>query len=136
LGESSFLRNETIKHLNHNRVFVLVQVSVAKNLTTEVAVWRSSANLGLTGNLADEWNNYTIELNGVWVTLHSDEDDALLWMGGDKKGDSTVKNCYEAIFSLQELPVRHGCQRQFWKWHLPLKVKLFFWLAFHNRILT
>jgi hypothetical protein len=35
LGESSFLRNETIKHLNHNRVFVLAQVSVAKNSTTK-----------------------------------------------------------------------------------------------------
>jgi hypothetical protein len=99
-------------------------------------VWRSNADLGLTGNLADEWNNYTNELNGAGVTLHSNEEDTLLWTGGDKKGDLTVKNCYEAILSLQELSVRRGWQRQFWKWHLPLKVKLFFWLAFHNRILT
>jgi hypothetical protein len=101
-----------------------------------VTVWRSSVDLGLTGNLTDEWNNYTIELNGARVTLHLDEEDSLLWTRGDKKGDLTAKNCYEAMLSLQELPVRRGWQQQFWKWHFPLKVKLFFWLAFHNRILT
>jgi hypothetical protein len=39
-------------------------------------------------------------------------------------------------YLIQEIPVWRGWQRQFWKWHLPLKVILFFWLAIHNIILT
>jgi hypothetical protein len=104
---------------------------MTKNPTTEAEVWISSADLGLTGILSDDWENYIKELNGAGVTLHSNEEDALLWSGGDKKGELSVKNCYEAILSLQEIPVRRGWQRQFWKWHLPLKVNLIF-LAGHT----
>jgi hypothetical protein len=123
-------------HLNKNSIFVLAQASAAKHPITEVEVWKSSAELGLTGYLSVDWLNLITELNGVGVTLRTNEEDVLIWTGGDKKGVLTVKNVYAAILSLQDLPALSGWQSHIWKWHLPLKVILFFWLAINNKILT
>jgi hypothetical protein len=82
------------------------------------------------------WNFYTAELNRVGVTLHADTKDSLLWSGGDLSRNLNVKNCYEAIISTQNLPTWQGWKVNMWKWHLQLKIVLFFWLATENRLLT
>jgi hypothetical protein len=136
LGERYFLLNETINHLNQKQVCVLAHAVVARNPITAAELWMSSTDLGMTGRLAEDWDNFTRELNGTDVSLQETEKDSLLWSGGDKKCDITVKNIYKAIFSLEEIPVWSGRQIKFWKWHLALKVILFFWLALRNKILT
>jgi hypothetical protein len=130
LGERSFLLNETINQLNQKQVYVLAHAVVARNPITTTELWMSSTDLGLTGLIAEDWDNFTRELNGVGVSLQATEQDSLLWSGGDNKGELTVKNVYEAIFSLEEILVWSGWQRNFWKWHLPLKVILFFLVSF------
>jgi len=52
LGEKSLLKIEIVMHLNKNSIFVSAQASAAKHLITEVEVWKSSAELGLTGYLS------------------------------------------------------------------------------------
>jgi hypothetical protein len=70
------------------------------------------------------------------MTIDPNKKDVLRWLGVGKNVDFYVRNVYNAILATLSLPVKFGWQRNFWKWRLPLKVNLFFWLAFHNKILT
>jgi ribonuclease HI len=68
------------------------------------------------------------------ITLQEGTVDQLLC--GDSSGSLTVKNCYKAILSTQQLPLRSGWKASFWKWRIQLKILLFFWLATEFKILT
>jgi hypothetical protein len=89
----------------------------------------------LVGELSIEWSNYCRELQVAGVILTGDEDE-LFWTGGDSSGVISVKNIYEAIQSTQNLPLITGWKIRLWKWDIPLKIKLFLWLAVNNKIAT
>jgi ribonuclease HI len=128
--------NETIDHLNQKRIIVLANAEEANNPISAAERWKSNTELGLTGTLADDWNRYVRELKGAGIALQINEIDTLVWTGVDNKGELSVKNTYEAIFSLKEIPTWSGWKKNIWKWPLPLKMILFFWLAWKNKILT
>jgi hypothetical protein len=73
LGENSILLNETINHLNQSQILVLADVVRAEFSTTTSERWKSSSDLGLTGLLSNDWNDYTRNLNGVGVALLENE---------------------------------------------------------------
>jgi hypothetical protein len=97
--------------------------------------WLDSGSLSLEGSLATEWNRYTTALKGAGISL-SDTPDILLWAGGDATGSITVKNLYEAYLQQMRLDVDNSWIRLIWKWQVPLKLKLFIWLAARGKILS
>jgi hypothetical protein len=79
-------------------------------------VWRSSEELGLLGIQASAWNNFTMELRQAKITLQEGAEDKILWNGGDASEILSVRNCYNAILSTQNLPIRSGWKYSIWKW--------------------
>jgi hypothetical protein len=70
------------------------------------------------------------------ASINPNKKEVLVWSGDGKNVDFFVRNVYNAILASHFLPVKNSWQRNFWKWRLPLKVNLFFWLAIQNKILT
>jgi ribonuclease HI len=91
--------------------------------------------LGITGDLAAEWDQFRIALIDSGASIQ-DKDDELMWTGGDTSGSLTVKNAYLALLSTQGLTSLGGWRQTVWKWDIQLKIKLFIWLAAENKILT
>lgn len=97
--------------------------------------WMSSNDLRLSEPLASEWTHYIAALKEAGISLKA-EPDVLLWAGGDGSGKITANNLY---FALQKqfiagpgLPWSH----KLWKLQMPLKLKLFAWLAGFDKLLT
>jgi hypothetical protein len=59
-----------------------------------------------------------------------------VWAGGDATGAITVKNLYTALQFQLISDVDKPWIKQLWNWNVPLKLKLFSWLAGKDRILT
>jgi hypothetical protein len=91
--------------------------------------------LALTGNLAEEWDRYRRALQASGVTLTENEDE-LIWTGGDSSGYLSTKNVYAALTSTLNLQTSTGWRKNLWTWNIQLKIKLFMWLAAENKILT
>jgi hypothetical protein len=60
--------------------------------------WISGRDLGISGNLASEWEHYRDNLNEAGVSLNEKED-TLIWTGGDSSGKMSVKNIYATLIS-------------------------------------
>jgi hypothetical protein len=97
--------------------------------------WKDSGSLLLDGPLACEWNRYTSALKSSGITL-TENLILILWAGGDATGSTTVKNLYSACLHQLRLEVDRSWIRQIWNWKIPLKLKLFTWLAGRGKILT
>jgi hypothetical protein len=67
------------------------------------------------------------------VSLQEGRIDSLLWSEGDGSG---TKNAYDVILSTMNLPICQGWKKNIWKWGLPLKITLFFWMAMEGRLST
>jgi len=94
-----------------------------------------SGALSLEGSQAIEWSRYTSALKGAGISL-TDNPDTLLWAGGDATGYINVKNLYDAHIYQMRLEVDYSWIRHIWTWQVPLKLKLFFWLAGKGKLLT
>jgi hypothetical protein len=82
-----------------------------------------------------EWQCYFSTLIGAWIQL-SVQEDSLHWIGGDRSGNITVKNLYNAISSTFWIQRCTRWRRYLRHLPLPLKIKLFIWLAANEKILT
>jgi len=82
--------------------------------------------LELLGAHTIAWNNFMVELSQPEITLKEGAEDQLLWNGDDSSGSLFVRNCYNAFFSTQALPIRRGWKNKLWKWRIQLKILLFF----------
>jgi hypothetical protein len=97
--------------------------------------WKGVRDLSFIGWRAIAWNHYTAELKCAGISL-KEEPDSLVWAGGDASGIPSVKNIFDALLSLKNLVPDLSWRQQVWKWKIPLKYKLFVWLAGIDRILT
>jgi len=119
---------------NHN-IHYLYQVKVHSLWGYVLDQWKSSVVLGLTRNLALEWENYTRALIRSGIQLQPGED-ILLWTGGDQLGSLLAENVYNFVASkLWPHQISNWC-RQIWSWDLAYKLKLFIWLVMEGKILT
>jgi hypothetical protein len=135
MGNDAFLSNALIQHLNEQQVHYLYQArgAIATGLT--VANWVTSTDLGLSGTLATEWENYRIHLTVAGISP-TDDYDEIRWTGGDGTCIITTKNIYNALAA--ELWQKNSdiVKRKIWSWECPLKLKLFTWLLMEDKILT
>jgi hypothetical protein len=135
MGKDSILSNEMILLLNFKNVYLLYQARCAHPQGTICTNWLDSADLGLEGELAAEWEMYRRNLIGSGIHLLESLDE-LKWTGGDNSGQLSVKNVYNALTKkLWKIKIG-GWRRKPWSWDCPQKIKLFSWLVAENKILT
>jgi hypothetical protein len=135
MGTSAFLSQELLASLKQHNIYFLFQAKGTLHPGTLFTQWKGSTELGLTGNMAAEWDRYCRALLGAGIQLQ-DHVDELQWIGGDKSGVITVKNIYEALATKIWKQNCTGWRRNIWKWNIAQKIKLFIWLAAENKILT
>lgn len=97
--------------------------------------WKPTSNLNLQGNLQIDWDKYVMDLNhcGFQLTL---DDYYLAWSWNEENGELTAKLAYDAILFTLLNTQRNWWHFSYWKWHIPLMIKLFCWLMLENKILT
>jgi hypothetical protein len=135
LGNASFLSFQLLTELKRNHLVYLYQDLGESRPGILSDHLKSSEEIGLSGNLAGEWEGFCRALSGAGVQLQNKEDE-LIWMGGDRSGSLTVKNIYLALAKKKWPNVIGGWRRHMWKWDMVQKIKLFIWLSIENRILT
>jgi hypothetical protein len=120
VGNKYFLSEELVTHLNQRHVLTLAQATSARDPMTIKEDWRSSNDLGLPGELANEWTKYTVELRGAGITLSENSEDILKWIGGEATGELSVKNCYIARLEGESMEMERPTENysNFSGWHL------------------
>jgi ribonuclease HI len=135
LDEKSLLHSDLRLKLGSSNYFNLAHVRTLTDNPSWPDNWLRSSDLNLDGRWASEWNRFSTALKSVGISL-TEEPDSLLWTGGDGSGLLTVKNLYEALFSHFRPESFSSWLHQIWCWKVPLKFKLFAWLAGKDKVLT
>jgi hypothetical protein len=135
MGENSFLSINLMSALNHRNILTLAQARRHSDSQHLSSYWLSSSDLGFSGDIAAEWDQFRWALIDSGAFLQDTEDD-LMWIGGDNSRSPTVKNIYWAIISTKNLRKVGTWRQSIWKWKIQLKIKLFIWLAAKGKILT
>ena len=125
LGINSFMSQTLVTALKNSGITFLYQAKNTALITPPSKYWKDVTQLGLSGDLGEEWEQYRRALAGTGILLATTEDE-LRWSGGDESGYPTVKNLYRALFESMWAPASRGWEYKLWKWKLVLKLKLFF----------
>jgi hypothetical protein len=133
LGVQSLLSPSICERLEARGFSSLAHIKAPSNAPLSLTTGKTVVPLSLDGLQACEWNSYTSALKRSGITL-SDNPDMLLWAGGDSTGSITVKNLYSALLHQLSFEVDSSWIRQIWHWKIPLKMKLFTWLAGRGKI--
>jgi hypothetical protein len=135
LGDLSLLSPPLRSWLSSLNFSYLAQISGSIGALPLPNSWLGSDDLFLEGPIATEWNSYISALKSSGVSL-SNQSDSLLWAGGDATGSISVKNLYATLLQQLILGADNSWFLQIWKWAVPLKLKLFIWLAGKEKILS
>jgi hypothetical protein len=117
-----------VSALNQRNIITLAQARGHSDNQHLYNYWLSSRDLGLSGDMAIEWDLYRRALIDSGVLLQ-DKEDVLMWIGGDNSGVPSVKNFYWGIISTKNLKKVELWQQSIWHWKIQLKIKLFIWLV-------
>ncbi len=110
-------------------------ISHCKHLSVKnwVARFASSSNLGFGSNLNGQAQYEVGQLRSLIDSVqHSDASDMIIWRWGSS-GLFSVSGAYSF---LESDGVEDRSTRHLWSLKIPLRVKLFLWLAARNRLLT
>jgi hypothetical protein len=116
LRDMCLLSRELIEHLRKARISVLAQAIKVHNYVDSFGNWIDSKDLGLSRNLAVEWDLYLKALFGAGVNIR-DSPDQLLWTGGNSSGILSVKNAYMDFYSTFNFQNAEWRQKN-WKWDI------------------
>jgi len=100
-----------------------------------IVPWLNSIEIGLLGALSTKWDSYHKYLIDLGAYIQ-DQEDTLIWTGGDKTRMPSVKNFYMEILSTKQLSIQSSWRRTLWRWNTQLKIKLFICLVVAGKILT
>jgi len=78
LGNISFLSNNLLYVLYQKNIKTLAQVRKPSEDQLLSSYWLNSIDLGLSGELAKEWEQFRCELNDSGALIH-DEEDNIMW---------------------------------------------------------
>jgi len=135
LGDRSILSPELRFYLHTHSITTLAHARVLTGASPLPDAWLTSSDLTLRELIATEWTHFTTALKSAGISL-TVELDTLVWAGGDTSGAILVKNLYAALQFQHIADVDKPWIKQLWNCNVPLKLKLFFWLAGNDRILT
>jgi len=103
LEDSSLLSTTLICYLNRINITVLAQLRDPSSIVSFPEIWKNTDTLGLTGELATEWNSYSTTLRGAGILLRN-KADSLMWTRGNSSGSISVKNIYNALLNYLDIP--------------------------------
>jgi len=66
----------------------------------------------------------------------TDERDHIVWSWDNKLGKVFAKQAYEVQFLEDLEEEQNEWMRDIWNWHIPFRIKLFFWFMIENKIIT
>lgn len=135
MGVSSLLSSSLCVRLDSQNHSTLALVNVPGGVNSLPDGWMDSTDLHLDGMYATEWKRYTTALKRAGISL-SESPDLLIWVGGDASGTCSVKNLYAALLYQKQLIDDRYWRRQIWDWVIPIKLKLFIWLAGNGNVLA
>jgi hypothetical protein len=133
LGGRAFLSTKLLLHLHKKSIYFLYQISSTSDGHLGNS-WLNSVDLNLDSDLAIEWDGYTRLLTEAGICLQ-DRSDTFLWTGGDRSGLLTAKNVYSALANKCWNNTADRWCLKIWKGDCTLKIKLFAWLMFKNKLL-
>jgi ribonuclease HI len=133
LGGRAFLSTQLLTHLHNKSIFFLHQISTTSGGHLGDS-WISNVDLALDRDLAIEWDEYTRRLTESDICLQ-DRSDTFLWTGGDRSGNLTTKNVYRALANKCWTITSDRWRQKIWRGDCSLKIKLFAWLLFENKLL-
>jgi hypothetical protein len=135
MGDRSLLSPDLRSLLGQKNIFLLAQVHLQSGCRSLPNRWLNSEYLNLFNQSAIEWDIYASALKEAGITL-SQGPDTLRWAGGDATGNLSVKNIYQALMNQRFSVLDYSWFSLIWRWEIPLKLKLFFWLAGKEKTLT
>lgn len=99
------------------------------------AYWLSADYMTLFGTLRKEWidNKFSLSRLGIRLSTHSD---VPCWKCNILDGVVTTRCAFDCLFVLHSGLLTPWWATKFWKWHLPYKLKCFYWLLLNNIVLT
>jgi hypothetical protein len=128
------LSPQLLAHLHNKNLFFLHQIKSSTSGGHLGDFWLSSADLELDSDLSVEWDGYTHRLMETGIHLQ-ERPDTFLWTGGDSSGNLTAKNVYRALAIKCWANTSERWRLKIWRGDCPLKLKLFAWLLFENKLL-
>jgi hypothetical protein len=135
-GPSFRLSTGLISHLHTLNIFSLADISHTSPYNVSGSHdWLTPIDLGLEGDLASEWDSYTLMLRCSGVSLRNEED-TILWTWNKSLGVVTVKSAYDALVVQNVKEVPDWWFELFGKYRFLVKIILFVWLCLQNHILT
>jgi hypothetical protein len=135
MGQEAFLSQDLVSCLNKKGIHFLYQASRQRMGAATGTRWINSAELDLAEPLAEEWDCYRQSLIESGISL-GEKQDELIWIGGDKSGNISVKNIYEALSNSLWNYKAWRMEEKFMEVGVSLKIKLFVWLIAENKILS
>jgi len=102
MGNSSFLSHSILDVLRQQHITVLAQAWRHLNQDSLLSSWINSLDLDISGDMAAEWDHFRRSLQASGVSLY-DNEDKLLWIGGDSSGSLLGNNVYVALISTLNL---------------------------------
>lgn len=90
LGQVSFFTSHLLSELRRNHVVYLYQAIGVGRSRILSDYWKTGEELGLVGILVKEWDAYRKNLNSAKIQLQN-TNDVLIWLGGDRLGNISVK---------------------------------------------
>ena len=89
----------------------------------------------MTGDLANEWSDYTYKLKNTGLSLNRCKD-SLFWSKNVKTGTISAALAYKSSVPSTFSECIPLWFKEVWRWNIPLKTVLFSWLMLAERILT
>jgi hypothetical protein len=137
LGMNSSVRlsPQLITHLNTKHISFLSQIHASCRSDAHPDNWITNASLGLSNDVAHDWENFCLALTqlGIHLTPMADHPH---WTWGDRSGFLTAQNVYATISNLHWTTNLRGWKHGFWAWNIPPKIKFFTWLLIENKTNT
>jgi hypothetical protein len=134
-GNTSFsLSGPLIHHLNNVHIFSLAQAAIPNGVGTNQC-WLEANHLGLSGEMATEWNNFLIMLRSSGISLNNSRD-KLVWSWNRAKGSVTANLAYQSLSYINLLDDNRWWYKAIWKVNIPGKIICFMWLCLMDCILT
>jgi hypothetical protein len=128
------LSTSLIQHLNNRHIYTLAQAALP-DVPGFTQRWIDANQLGLSGDLATEWNNFLLILKSSGITLNN-TNDKIVWSWNKAMGTITANLAYQSISNNYHKERTRWWFKSIWKVNIPSKITCFMWLCLKDCIIT
>jgi len=133
-GDSSYCLSDQLIHILHSKGYYTLD-HIRSYSPERGHYWLGSTFFGLQEPMRSEWEAYLQALNKMGVIL-STQEDTILWNLNKVDGMVIAKLAFDHLCVHTYGTTSRWRASGIWSWHIPLNLKCFIWLVFHNRTLS